>query len=590
MTDPAAGGAPERRAIVVGESGEGLRVVAYRGVESALIAFDLAPDKTDKLAGFAIDRTDPKGSTEPLLNRISFDKPLTKEGGPPARHWTDSHLAPFQYFRWVDIPPDPVAGEYSYTVTPRYFVEDNPDDTQPPMCDGRSATVTLPLVFDDFDHFKLGFTRGYLSSQAYVDRFHDDAGNPLDFRWRPLTLKKPTDQFQAQYEWLGFTGRKLLFDFLDECIADTTCTVDMLAFDFDDTDMLHKLEALGPRLRALFDADDAHTRTDALELTAQQALSGTAGDGHIKAVKFPRLAHWKVLIKKDATGNATKVLAGSANFSVRGLYSQANNIFVFDDAEVAGLYEEAFNQAFDHPPDEFNDAPIAADWHDVSGDGRGIPSASFCFSPHKDGETSLAKVSTAIARASSSVLYALMQWGGGSADKALDALPGRDKIFSSGVVDQSHAAVVYSPSHPNGTAVSFDFLHGEVPWPFHAEFGRDAPGAKDEDVGKIIHDKFVVVDFNGEDPQAFFGSSNLAKGGEELNGDSLLACSDPLVVTAFAIEAIRNIDHYQFRCARQDATPAKPLGLKHGKWWNDWYAPGHQRCRDRELFANPVMR
>lgn len=580
---------PERPAIVVGESGEGLRVVAYRGVESALIAFDLPQEKADKLAGFAIDRTDPKGSMEPLLNRISFDRPLTKDGGPPARRWTDSHLAPFQYFRWVDIPPEPVAGDYTYTVTPRYFVDGSEDDMHPPMCDGRSATVTLPLVFDDFDRFKLGFTRGYLSSQAYVDRFHDDQGDPLDFRWRPNTLDEPTAQFQAQYEWLGFTGRKLLFDFLDECVADTTCSVDMLAFDFDDTDMLDRLKALGPRLRALFDADDAHTKTGALELTAQEDLRPPKGDAQIKAVKFPRLAHWKVLIKKDASGKPVKVLAGSANFSVRGLYAQANNIFVFDDEEVAGLYEDAFTQAFEHPPAEFDDAPIAAGWHDVAAVAGEIPAASFCFSPHKDGETSLGAVSSAITKASSSVLYALMQWGGGTADQALAALPGRDELFAFGVTDQSSKAVVYSPSHPNGTAVSFDYLHGEVPWPFHSEFGRDAPGEKDEDVGKIIHDKFVVVDFNGKDPQAFFGSSNLAKGGEELNGDSLLACSDPVVVTAFAIEAIRNIDHYQFRCVRQDATPASPLCLKHGDWWTRWYTPGDQKCRDRELFANPAV-
>jgi phosphatidylserine/phosphatidylglycerophosphate/cardiolipin synthase-like enzyme len=41
-----------------------------------------------------------------------------------------------------------------------------------------------------------------------------------------------------------------------------------------------------------------------------------------------------------------KVLTGSANFSIRSLYVQANSVLVFDNPKFAGLYEQAFEQAF----------------------------------------------------------------------------------------------------------------------------------------------------------------------------------------------------------------------------------------------------
>ena len=569
---------PSSNPAIVRQESNGLTVVAYRGVGGVLLAFDLSRADAKSLAGFAIDRSDPQGTTRPLLNRLSFDRPLTSSGGTEARRWTDSHLAPFQYFRWVDIPPDVVTGDYTYTVTTRYFLGNGTT-----MRDGPSATVTVPLLVDDWSNFQLGFTRGYLSSQAYRDHFHDASGKPLDFRPRPITLDYDTTPYQRQYEWLGFSGRKLLFDFLDECVADRTCSVDMFAYDFDEPEMLARLQALGPRLRAFLDNAALHRGPADLEPEARRRLEHSAGADHVKAGRFGRYAHCKVLIKKDATGKAVAVLAGSANFSVRGLYAQANNIFVFRDERVAGLYEAAFDQAFDHPLSQFKRSPIATSWHEVSG--AGIPTASFCFAPHTDGNLSLQPVGDAIDDpATSSVLFAVMQFGGGAVTQALGRLPSRDRVFSMGVVDTGNNAVVYSPSAPNGKVVQYDYLHGQVPWPFYEEYGRDA-----ETGGRVIHDKFVVVDFNGRKPQVFFGSSNLAKGGEEENGDSLLSCKDPLLVSAFAVEAMRNIDHFHFRSARRRATRAAPLTLHTGRWWAPWYAARTLKSRDRKLFANPRL-
>ncbi len=58
-----------------------------------------------------------------------------------------------------------------------------------------------------------------------------------------------------------------------------------------------------------------------------------------------------------------------------------------------------------------------------------------------------------------------------------------------------------------------------MPPPFDAEISGGP--------GQVIHNKFIVVDFNTDNPSVLTGSSNLAARSEEQNGDNLLAITDP---------------------------------------------------------------
>ncbi len=90
--------------------------------------------------------------------------------------------------------------------------------------------------------------------------------------------------------------------------------------------------------------------------------------------------------------------------------------------------------------------------------------------------------------------------------------------------------------------------------------------------GHEIHDKFVVCGLNGTDPVVYCGSSNLATGGEQANGDNLLEIHDADVATAFAVEALLLVDHYNFldryanpkapRAAPKSATKKAPAAKK----------------------------
>ena len=83
----------------------------------------------------------------------------------------------------------------------------------------------------------------------------------------------------------------------------------------------------------------------------------------------------------------------------------------------------------------------------------------------------------------------------------------------------------------------------------------------------------------------------MADGGEESNGDDLIAIHDRAIATAFAIEGIRLVDHYAFAAALKAAEAAgrspAPLQLKPdaGKWWKSYYSLGSIKETERLLFS-----
>ncbi len=119
-----------------------------------LLAFDLDQHLTANLAGFAVQCTPPNGPAAYLLNRLSFDTPITAATTPQARQWTPSNLAPFQKFRWKHFPADLEPGAYTYTVTAMYFGPAGSTQLTP----GVSATISLELVPSQpqFQHFEMG--------------------------------------------------------------------------------------------------------------------------------------------------------------------------------------------------------------------------------------------------------------------------------------------------------------------------------------------------------------------------------------------------------------------------------------------------
>jgi phosphatidylserine/phosphatidylglycerophosphate/cardiolipin synthase-like enzyme len=546
---------------------DGLSATACRGDGSVLFAFNLEERPATTFAGFAVKRTPPNAKPAYLLNRLNFSTAITRATTPGRRRWTPSDKAPFQKFRWADFPPMVQPGAYTYDITAMYF-KDNGG-----LKRGPTVQLTFDMAPESFGNFEMGFTRGYLSSQAYADRFQNAAIRPKGKR----TIDFDTAPFGKRYEWLGSHARQMVFDFLREVINDKAITMDVFAYDLDEPDIIRCLAKLGTRLRLFLDNAALHTKRGAVEPLVRELIEESAGSGNVRVGHFRRFAHHKVFIQKRG-GKAVKVLTGSANFSVRGLYVQANNVLLFNDATVAGLFQRAFDQAFDDPA-SFADADIAKGWHEIKVDG--CPDCLVAFSPHKDHRISLARVAEEIKNADHSVLFAIMELGGSG--PVLDRIRELDttQIFSYGVTQSGANLNFFKPGSKSGKFVSFAYLKDKVPEPFKKEWSGGQ--------GQVVHHKFVVVDFHDSDPVVFTGSSNLAAGGEESNGDNLFAIYDRGIATAYAVEAIRLLDHYHFRIAMQKATQAKPLMLQPAdakpKWWEPYYDESHIKYRERLLFS-----
>ena len=555
-------------------SSGGLTMLAYPGDDAVLLAFDLDAKPEADFAGFAIKCIPPQSEPYYLYNRLNLTRPITAATTPSQRRFTPSNEAPFQKFRWIHVPKEVEVGDYVYEACAMHF---RPNGS---LGKGASVSLSFEMTPEKYANFEMGFTRGYISSQAYAEKFKNAPIRPPGEK----TLDYDIYKFQQQYEWLGFHARKLLLRFFDECLNDSSITVDLFAYDIDEQDIVRNLEKLRGRLRAFLDNASLHNKPGALEPQVHQRLIRSAGAERVRVGHFKRFAHNKVLIQKR-NGLPVKVLTGSANFSVRGLYVQANNILVFDDPYVAGLYEKAFEQAFNDKTKTQTAFPvsnIASDYFEINV--AGCPGGVVAFSPHKDASVSLDRVAYEIKMADSSVMFAIMEMGGtGPVMDEIKKLDAR-KIFAYGVTQSSKSLRFFRSGSSRAKVVPFAFLDGKVPEPFKKEYSGGQ--------GQVVHHKFVAVDFNDSAPIVFTGSSNLAAGGEKSNGDNLIAIFDQGIATAYGVEAVRLLDHYDFRKKMKEATDVKPLILSSRDskqpWWMPYYNEDHIKFHDRLLFSRPA--
>lgn len=609
-----------------------LSVRAHRGDAKTLLAFNLDKVSARGLAGFTI-QVEPKGQKPYfLLNNLQFKTPANHAQDPtvPAN---SSMNAPLHKFRWLHVPGTahqgtiPVFGQYRYTVTPRYF-----DDKQSmlPLDKSRSVSVSVDVQPFAKKGLSLGFTRGFTQSQAFVRHFGLKAlirpkGNELLFdtsKESGVNAQGEHYTYADEYQWLGFTAREEIFALIDDVLASTSLRLDVFAYDLNEPDVLAALLKLAKqgRVRIILDNAALHHRTTpkSSATAAPKKKTGPTAEDRFEALfkqaakkpaemlrgKFGRYAHDKVFIVSNKKG-PVKVLTGSTNLSVTGLYVNSNHVIVFDDAEVAGEYAKVFEAAWNGKVSAASFRKLDLAKAAFSPSSKAVPSVDITFSPHDDAtaKTILDDLVARIGkegrtgRGTGSVLFAVMEIGTGTGPvyPALRALHSDQKIFSYGISDNPGGIFLYKPATKTGVLVTGRPTSTRLPPPFN-----QVPGVG---IGHQVHHKFVVCGFNGPEPVVYCGSSNLALAGETVNGDNLLAIHDADVATVFALEAIALVDHFHFlngvSTAPQAKAPKKaPAASKQqaavsagwflsitDKWADPYFDPSDLHSVDRQLFA-----
>jgi hypothetical protein len=510
---------------------------------------------------------------------------------------------------------DPVYGPYVYTVTPRYFDDEG---SLQPLDPALGVTTQIDVKPFETQSLKLGFTRGFTQSQAFVHHFGLKAlirpkGKDLVFDTSAVSGKNAEGKsftFEDEYAWLGFTARRRIMEILEEVQSDRNLRLDVFAYDLNEPGVVQAFLALAAegRIRIILDNATLH-KTNKKDVSPEDEFerqfdAAKRDDAEILRGKFKRYAHDKVLVVSDGNG-PLKILTGSTNFSVTGLYVNSNHVLVFDDRAVAKKYSEVFEAAWHGQvklaaflESRLSQEPFAIE-------SEGTPPTSITFSPHEEtyAEAVLGDIVKRVnqegKKADGSVLFAVMQLqpGTGPVYPALQKLHATQKIFSYGISDTPGGISLYKPGSRNGVLVTGKPIATKLPPPFDQV---RAVGA-----GHQIHHKFVVCGFNGDDPVVYCGSSNLALGGEEENGDNLIAVRDASVAQAFAIEALALVDHFQFlgrhaskaKKARGRAPKSPPANKLRAatsagwflqtsdKWARAYYDSKDLHAVDRELFG-----
>jgi len=555
----------------------------FRGERMALLGMNWKKDKPDPdFVGFAIEYKEPGGNKfYPVNNRLSF----LQNDGNVNPNTLSSRLSPIQKFRWVHFPYHPdLKGPYTYRVTPVFM------DATGHMSYGEFQEAAIELSGETYPGvLNIAFTRGFISSQAFVDRFQKgDEAQPLlpATGANGLDFKSKNPQEQAALAWMGFEAREIIMTLLEDAFNDPQAEVRVTAYDLNLPDLVDALvklaKKINDKLQIIIDDSKDHGDDDSSETQAAKILSDAGAK--VQRQKVGNLQHNKTIAVRGAQVNTA--IGGSTNFSWRGFFVQNNNAVAVHGAEQVQLFFDAFDNLWNNKNDKSGFAATAsAEWAELNLNGV---NAKLTFSPHGENKQKvsnkcLAKIANNISATQSSLLFSLAflyQTKGliKNAVKAITDTPGR---FVYGISDKKVGGLDLKVPGGNEPVAYPAALLSDVPEPFKSE---SAGGS-----GIHMHHKFVVIDFDLPTARVYTGSYNFSVAADEDNGENLWCFDDRRIAVAYMIQAIAMFDHYEWRDAHAKV-PGGKLYLKTppaagGAAWFDEDFSDPQKIKDRVLFS-----
>src|SRR6266581_3658071 len=259
----------------------------HRGDGMTLVAMNWKTGIPAKdFVGFAIEYKEPGGDKFfSLKNRLAF----SGAAGEVNPNKLATRLSPIQKFRWVHFPRNAeLAGEFVYQVTPVFMNEADE------LSYGESQQAAIELRRETYPGvLNVTFTRGFVSSQAFVDRYGKDAIPKL----LPLNADKGLDftpthpKADEALAWMGFEARSAILEVLDQAIADQTAQVRVIAYDLNEPEVVSRLERLQTRLKVIIDDSKDHGFSTSAETEAMNRLSASAGAANVKRQHMLNLQH-----------------------------------------------------------------------------------------------------------------------------------------------------------------------------------------------------------------------------------------------------------------------------------------------------------
>ena len=547
----------------------------HRGDGMALVAMNWKGGKPpDDFVGFAIESRPPGGDTFfPLNNRLTFAGPAG-EVNPVT---LSTLISPIQKFRWVHFPRNAnLDGDFTYRVTPIFM------DDEDRLSQGEPQEASIELRRETYPgQLNVTFTRGFVSSQAFVDKFEKFGKfNTLipGTAKAGLTFKATHPKKDEALAWMGFEARETILELLDQALKEKA-DVRVVAYDLSEPEVVSRFAKLKKKLKIIIDDSADHGEAGSGESQSATRLRKTAGAANVKRQHMKSLQHNKMIIVNGP--KTKKVVFGSTNLSWRGLYVQANNALVVEGKKPVDLALAAFDNYFD-AEDTFADTDSAK----LTGLGLQNIDAKVAFSPHSKDNALLEKIGEDIGTTTSCLFYSLafLSITPGIIKESIKKVSKKPGIFVYGIADKKVGGIDLQMPNGNIAPVFASALDKNIPAPFNKE---PAGGG-----GNRMHHKFVVIDFDQPTARVYLGSYNFSIPADGKNGENLLVIRDRRVAVSYTVEALRIFDHYHFRITQKEAKKAKktlqlarpPRKAGEKPWFDDDYTDP-RRIRDRELFA-----
>ncbi|HEV8083940.1 MAG TPA: phospholipase D-like domain-containing protein [Chitinophagaceae bacterium] len=554
----------------------------HRGEGMALIAMNWKNGKPTKdFVGFAIEYKEPGGTKFfALNNRLGF---LNADGSVDPNKLSTLR-SPIQKFRWVHFPRNAdMPGNFTYRVSPVFM------DPLEKLSYGDPQEVEVELMRETYPgKLNVTFTRGFVSSQAFVDKYQKDGHSISELM--PVSANDgltfvPTHPLAKDaYAWMGFEARSAILEVLDEAIKDKKAQVKVIAYDLNEPGIVTRLEKIGNRVQVIIDDDGAHGTVGSAENQSEERLVISAGRDNVKRQHMGKLQHNKTIV---VDGPITKaVVCGSTNLSWRGFFIQSNNAMILRGEKPVKIFSSAFDNYWNNSnkPAAFGKT-ASAKWNSL---GLDSINAKVAFSPHNDTNALLQAIGDDINNnTSSSLLYSLafLYETKGPILDAINKISKSNKIFVYGISDKKVGGIdLHIPDTNIDPVFPVVLKDGSLPEPFKSE---PVGGG-----GTRLHHKFAVIDFDKPTARVYLGSYNFSSPADIKNGENLLLIKDRRVVTAYMIEALRIFDHYHFRLLQADAATSqkklflhKPPTQPGEKTWFDEDYTLARKIRDREIFS-----
>ena len=548
-----------------------LTVQCVAGSHVVLIGWSFPKEECNRLAGFALHRTDHNEEEANWLRAMKTFE-ATDPGRPPGTlHSTRQH--PIQSFMWSDYSAKP-GRQYTYRVV---ALKGRPSRLKA-VAETR-VTVTTEAPEDGLND--VHFNRGAAASQEYARRFGNvrpDEDNVDDPKW----------------DWLSRGLYEAMVAFVSE--AQDGDKLRICAYEFHYLPFLKVLKhavARGVDVKAIYDAKDKPD-PDTGKVFPRDANRVATTKAGIELTCIERseyksaISHNKFMVRYKGD-KPVSVWTGGTNFSEGGIFGQSNVGQVAECRQVAEKYAAYWKLLETDPTGRALRPAVEALTPTPPADiGEG---ATVIFSPRNS--LDILRWYAARAKAAKGALF--MTFAFGMHDIFKDVYRTSTAPLRFALMEREVRPMGDGPEKDAEiAAIKHLRLMDENLFAIGSHFWSDRFGTwlAERLTGlnshvRYVHNKFMLIDPLSNDPIIVGGSANFSGASTRKNDENMLIIrGNTRVADIYLGEFMRLYSHHAFRefANRRSQSLPKLNHLRTDDWWADYFGD-ENRSRRRIYFA-----